>query len=60
MEPNLILTNGKFTTLDRANPVAGAIAVADGRFATVGWGGGVPASDARAFWGALGCSCWAV
>jgi predicted amidohydrolase YtcJ len=36
MEPNLILTNGKFTTLDRANPVAGAVAIADGRFAAVG------------------------
>lgn len=23
------------------------------------WGGDVPVSDERAFWGALGCSCWA-
>ncbi|WP_408092888.1 amidohydrolase [Rhodoplanes sp. SY1] len=23
------------------------------------WGAGVPVSDSRAFWGALGCSCWA-
>ena len=23
------------------------------------WGGSAPASDARSFWGALGCSCWA-
>ena len=60
MEPNLILTNGKFTTLHRTNLVAGAVAIAGGRFATVGWGGGVPASDDRAFRGALGCSCWAV
>jgi predicted amidohydrolase YtcJ len=36
MEPDLILTNGKFTTLDRTNPVAGAVAIADGRFAAVG------------------------
>jgi predicted amidohydrolase YtcJ len=24
------------------------------------WGGGVPTSDDRTYWGALGCSCWAV
>jgi len=24
------------------------------------WGANVPASDARSFWGALGCLCWAV
>jgi predicted amidohydrolase YtcJ len=24
------------------------------------WGADVPASDARSFWGALGCLCWAV
>ena len=24
------------------------------------WGANVPASDARSFWGALGCACWAV
>ena len=24
------------------------------------WGADIPASDARAFWGALGCACWAV
>ncbi|HEX2524793.1 MAG TPA: hypothetical protein VHL31_00615 [Geminicoccus sp.] len=24
------------------------------------WGADVPASDARSFWGALGCACWAV
>jgi hypothetical protein len=23
------------------------------------WGANVPASDARSFWGTLGCSCWA-
>jgi predicted amidohydrolase YtcJ len=36
MQPDLILTNGKFTTLDRTNPVASAVAVADGRFTAVG------------------------
>ena len=36
MEPDLILSDGKFTTLDRANPVAGAVAIADGRFTAVG------------------------
>jgi hypothetical protein len=25
-----------------------------------GWGAEVPTSDARSFWGALGCACWAV
>ena len=25
-----------------------------------GWGSAVPVSDARSFWGALGCACWAV
>jgi predicted amidohydrolase YtcJ len=24
------------------------------------WSGGIPASDLRSFWGALGCACWAV
>jgi len=24
------------------------------------WGGAVPARDLKAFWGALGCACWAV
>ena len=24
------------------------------------WTGGIPASDLKAFWGALGCACWAV
>jgi len=32
----LILVNGKFTTLDRANPQAEAAAIADGRFTAVG------------------------
>ncbi|HVI89640.1 MAG TPA: amidohydrolase, partial [Dongiaceae bacterium] len=36
MQPDLILTNGKFTTLDRTKPVASAVAVADGRFTAVG------------------------
>ena len=32
----LILVNGKVTTLDRGNPAADAIAIADGKFAAVG------------------------
>lgn len=34
--PDLILRNGRFTTLDRANPVADAVAIKDGRFTRVG------------------------
>jgi hypothetical protein len=34
--PDLILTNGRFTTLDRANPNPEAIAIAGGRFSAVG------------------------
>ncbi|MDA8444331.1 amidohydrolase [Paracidovorax valerianellae] len=34
--PDLILHNGRFTTLDRANPTASAVAVANGRFTQVG------------------------
>ena len=34
--PDLILFNGRFTTLDRANPTASAVAIADGRFTQVG------------------------
>ena len=33
---DLILTNGKFTTLDRARPQASAVAIKDGRFTVVG------------------------
>ncbi|VTU17914.1 N-substituted formamide deformylase precursor [Variovorax sp. PBL-H6] len=36
--PQLILHNGRFTTLDRANPVADAVAITDGRFTRVGRG----------------------
>lgn len=36
--PHLILHNGSFTTLDRANPVADAVAIRDGRFTRVGRG----------------------
>ncbi len=36
MAPDLILTNGRFTTLDRANPNPEAVAVAGGRFSAVG------------------------
>jgi len=36
MSPDLILHRGRFTTLDRANPSAGAVAIRDGRFSAVG------------------------
>ncbi|RQR71509.1 MULTISPECIES: amidohydrolase family protein, partial [unclassified Burkholderia] len=35
-QPDLILHNGRFTTLDRANPVATSVAIKDGRFVAVG------------------------
>src|SRR4051794_28095124 len=35
-QPDVILVNGKFTTLDRANPTATAVAVHGGRFVRVG------------------------
>lgn len=35
-QPDLILHNGRITTLDRANPVATAVAIKDGRFVAVG------------------------
>ncbi len=34
--PDLILHNGRFTTLDRANPQADAVAIREGRFTHVG------------------------
>jgi predicted amidohydrolase YtcJ len=34
--PDLILHNGRFTTLDRSNPVASAVAIKDGLFFSVG------------------------
>lgn len=34
--PDLILRNGRFTTLDRANPTADAVAIKDGRYTRVG------------------------
>ena len=34
--PDLILHNGRFTTLDRTNPTASAVAIKDGRFLAVG------------------------
>ncbi|MDQ7971971.1 MAG: amidohydrolase [Rhodocyclaceae bacterium] len=34
--PELILHNGRFTTLDRSNPTATAVAIAGGRFVKVG------------------------
>ena len=34
--PDLILTNGRFATLDRANPSPEAVAVAGGRFSAMG------------------------
>ena len=36
MQPDLILRNGQFTTLDRSNPQADAVAIQDGRFIAVG------------------------
>ena len=36
LPPDLLLHNGRFTTLDRANPVADAVAIRDGRFLRVG------------------------
>ena len=35
-QPDLILRNGQFTTLDRGNPQADAVAIKDGRFMAVG------------------------
>ena len=34
--PDLILHGGRFTTLDRANPAASAVAIEDGKFTAVG------------------------
>ncbi|QHE93842.1 amidohydrolase family protein [Pandoraea fibrosis] len=34
--PDVILHNGRFTTLDRTNPTASAVAIKDGRFVRVG------------------------
>jgi predicted amidohydrolase YtcJ len=34
--PDLVLYNGQFTTLDRGNPMAQAVAIQDGRFTHVG------------------------
>lgn len=34
--PEIIFHNGNFTTLDRANPVASAVAISDGKFIAVG------------------------
>ncbi len=34
--PDLILHGGRFTTLDRSNPVASAVAIRDGTFMAVG------------------------
>jgi hypothetical protein len=36
LHPDLILINGRFTTLDRANPNPQAVAIANGRFSAVG------------------------
>jgi len=34
--PDVILLNGRFTTLDRSRPVASAVAITDGKFSAVG------------------------
>ncbi len=44
MDPDLILVNGRFTTLDRATPNPEAVAVTDGRFSAVGDLAGLMAS----------------
>ena len=36
MTDDLVLRNGRFTTLDRANPAASAVVIRDGKFAAVG------------------------
>jgi predicted amidohydrolase YtcJ len=36
MSTDLILRNGRFTTLDRSNPAADAVAVANGVFTSAG------------------------
>ncbi len=36
MADDLVLRNGRFTTLDRANPTASAVVIRDGKFAAVG------------------------
>jgi len=36
MRVDMILRNGRFTTLDRANPIANAVAIGDGVFTAVG------------------------
>jgi len=36
MNAELVLHNGRFTTLDRSNPAATAVAISDGRFVAVG------------------------
>jgi predicted amidohydrolase YtcJ len=51
MNADLIVRNGRFTTLPLSNPTATAVAIADGVFTAV---------DLRSLWGALGCTCWAV
>jgi predicted amidohydrolase YtcJ len=35
-QPDLVLTNGRFTTLDRGNPQADTVAISGGRFTAVG------------------------
>jgi predicted amidohydrolase YtcJ len=41
MTADLILINGRFSTLDRANPSADAVAIADGKFLEVGFEGDI-------------------
>jgi predicted amidohydrolase YtcJ len=36
VKPDLILVNGRFSTLDRSNPEAEAVAISDGKFIAVG------------------------
>src|ERR1700689_726558 len=34
--PDLVLRNGRFTTLDRAKPIASAVSIREGKFVAVG------------------------
>jgi predicted amidohydrolase YtcJ len=34
--PDLILHNGRFTILDKSNPVASAVTITEGKFASIG------------------------
>ncbi|MEM6819060.1 MAG: hypothetical protein AAF578_09715 [Pseudomonadota bacterium] len=56
---DLILHNGKITTLDPVQPEVQAMLIRNGGVANIGGDGEVLADGPHAFWGALGCSCFA-